>query len=132
MQAAEAALESSAEEDGGESPPPQKKSRLESVSKASDLVSSSSSSSTQGSVMHDEIHLSQSDGEKATLTNTNGAISNNKLIANGGGDDSLGDNASTILKKKLSKFDEEVVRLIGQHLHSLGLQLVSLISADIQ
>ena len=123
MQAAEAALESSEEENGGESPPPHKKAGLASVSKTSALLSRASTLVSEGSVMHDEVRVTQSGGDNGTVSNTNGELSYNKLIGNGGGDETL-EEASAVLKRKLSRFDEDVVRLIGQHLQSLGLQLV--------
>ena len=123
MQAAEAALESSDENNGGESPPPEKKARLaaslESVS--TDLISFSSSKVKDSSVMHGEVRNIQSGGDKENST-TNGELSRSKLIANGGGD--VDEEASASLKQKLSRFDGEVIRLIGQHLQDMGLQLV--------
>ena len=123
MQAAEAALESSDENNGGESPPPEKKARLaaslESVS--TDLVSFSTSKRKDSSVMHGEVRNSQSGGEKENST-TNGELSCSELITNGGGD--VDEETSVRLKQKLSRFDGEVIRLIGQHLQDLGLQLV--------
>ena len=35
--------------------------------------------------------------------------------------------SSVVLKRKLSRFDGEVIRLIGQHLQNMGLQLVSIL-----
>jgi len=120
LQAAEAALESSDENNGGESPPPEKKARLaaslESVS--TDLISFSSSKVKDSSVMHGEVRNIQSGGDKENST-TNGELSRSKLIANGGGD--VDEEASASLKQKLSRFDGEVIRLIGQHLQDMGL-----------
>ena len=123
MQAAEAALESSDENNGGESPPPEKKARLaaslESVS--TDLRNFSTSKIKDSSVMHGEVRNTQSGGEKENST-TNGELSCSKLIANGGGD--VDEETSVSLKRKLSRFDGEVIRLIGQHLQDMGFQLV--------
>ena len=82
MQAAEAALESSEEENGGESPPPHKKARLASVSKTSALLSRASTLVSEGSVMHDEVRVTQSGGDNGTVSNTNGELSYNKMISN--------------------------------------------------
>lgn len=124
MQAAEAALESSDEDNGGESPPPHKKARRESSVSCSNLLSVSTSKATESSVMHDEIRVTQSTGEKER--NSNGELAcGSKQIANGGGDEeTLTRDTSVVLKHKLSRFDEEVIRLIGQHLQNMGLQLV--------
>lgn len=123
MQAAEAALESSDENNGGESPPPEKKARLaasrESVS--TDLLSFSTSKTKDSSVMHGEVRTTQSGGEKGH-NSTNGEFSSSKIIANGGGD--IKEDTSAGLKQKLSRFDGEVIRLIGQHLQDMGLELV--------
>ena len=124
LQAAEAALESSEEDNGGESPPPHKKARRESSVSCSNLLSLSTSKATESSVMHDEIRVTQSAGEKER--NSNGELAcGSKQIANGGGDEeTLTRDTSGVLKHKLSRFDEEVIRLIGQHLQNMGLQLV--------
>ena len=123
MQAAEAALESSDENNGGESPPPEKKARLaaSSESVSSDLVNFSTFKFKESSVMHGEVRTTQSGGDKEH-SNTNGELSCSKLIANGGGD--VDQATSVELKHKLSRFDGEVIRLIGQHLQDMGLQLV--------
>eukprot|EP00795_Rhopilema_esculentum_P002550 gene2550-746_t len=119
LQAAEAALESSDEDNGGESPPPQKKARLtESVT--SDLFALPASKTKETTVMHDEVRVTQAGGEKEQATN--GDLPCGKLIANGGGDEVAVEGSSVVLKRKLSRFDGEVIRLIGQHLQNMGLQ----------
>ena len=124
LQAAEAALESSDEDNGGESPPPQKKARLtESVT--SDLFALPASKTKETTVMHDEVRVTQAGGEKEQATN--GDLPFGKLIANGGGDEVAVEGSSVVLKRKLSRFDGEVIRLIGQHLQNMGLQLVSIL-----
>lgn len=69
--------------------------------------------------MHGEIRTTQSGGEREH-GNTNGELSCSKLIANGGGD--VDETTSVALKQKLTRFDSEVIRLIGQHLQDMGLQ----------
>ncbi|XP_065059692.1 WD repeat-containing protein 26-like [Rhopilema esculentum] len=70
--------------------------------------------------MHDEVRVTQAGGEKEQATN--GDLPCGKLIANGGGDEVAVEGSSVVLKRKLSRFDGEVIRLIGQHLQNMGLQ----------
>lgn len=79
------------EQQGGLSPPPQKKARL-SLDFESD--------------MHRSRRTSKEDGEPST--------SNGELITNG-------NTKPSVKKKSLSKVEEDVVRLVGQHLQGLGL-----------
>ena len=78
--------------------------------------------------MHHGVRVAHYGGEKdqgLVKSSANGELSCETLITNGGGDEVLPDSTSavvTLKKKKLTRFDEEVVRLIGQHLESLGLK----------
>lgn len=113
----------SSQAEGGLSPPPVKRQRF-----SSQPSTNISSSTTKPSVM--QSHSSQSvNGECSTLSaaHLNGSATYNLkegatactkplVLANG---DS---HAVTTRRPKLSRSDEEVVRLIGQHLRELGLE----------
>jgi len=128
LEAVEAELESSEEEDfGGVAPPPNKRSRFEGSSSSS---LSSHKSSLRFQAKSKKVQISgkmRSNGDSESSENgevilehqngvsSNGVSSNGKLAA------IKERNREKIAKKKLNKFDEEVVRLIGQHLEKLGL-----------
>lgn len=123
MEAVEAELESSEEEDfGGVAPPPNKRSRFEGSSssltsprKPSLRFQAKSRKVQVSGKMRSNGDSESSENGEVILEHQNGVSSNGKLAA-------LKErNREKIAKKKLTKFDEEVVRLIGQHLEKLGL-----------
>lgn len=126
MEAVEAELESSEDEDFGGvvAPPPNKRSRFEG---SSSLISSSrlhfqSKVKKRGnsSKMRSNGESESSENGEVILGHQNGVSSNGTSI------EKLAalkeKNREKIARKKLTKFDEEVVRLIGQHLEKLGLK----------
>lgn len=126
MEAVEAELESSEDEDlGGVTPPPSKRSRFEGSSTT--LISrkfsgSSIPMSSKGKMQNKMISNGDTDSSEngeVVLEHSNGVSTeeNSEKLA------ALKErNRNKIAKKKLSKFDEEMIRLIGQHLDKLGLQ----------
>ena len=117
MEAVEDALESSDEEGiGGLSPPPNKRSRVE----GSSLTSHNFSGHFLSVNKHRMQNKMRSNGDSESsgngdvlLEHQNGATDTVELKEK---------NREKIAKKKLNKFDEEMVRLIGQHLDKLGMQ----------
>lgn len=128
LEAVEAELESSEEEEtGGVSPPPNKRSRFEGSAHSS--LSSSKSPSGHSFLMSQKKKMqTRAKTNPDTATNENGDV---LCEVNGNGAESSSTsgkvaalkerNREKIAMKKLSKLDEEVVRLIGQHLDKLGL-----------
>ena len=125
LQAAEAALESSEDEEyGARSPPPTKKARLEGLSpKSSSRASSSSHSKSSSRRMHRKMAGNGDSSESSENGELVCDVSNGECSA------SLGEDKIAALKeknreklalKKLSVFDEELLRLVGQHLGKLG------------
>lgn len=120
MEAVEAELESSEEEDfGGVTPPPSKRSRFE-----GSTVSSQRKQSNR--FQHREITFSKkmrSNGDSESSENGEIILEHQNGVSNSTGKLAAlkEKNRDKIAQKRLNKFDEEVVRLIGQHLEKLGL-----------
>ena len=124
MEAVEAELESSEDEDfGGVAPPPNKRSRFEGstslISPSRLRFQSKHRKGGNSSKMRSNGESESSENGEIILEHKNGVSSNDtpeKFAA-------LKErNREKIARKRLNKFDEEVVRLIGQHLEKLGLQ----------
>ena len=123
MEAVDDELESSEDEDfGGVEPPPPKRSRFDG---STSLISPSRLRFQKKGKKRGNSSKMRSNGEseengETVLGHQNGVLNSNgtteKLAA------LKEKNREKIVQKKLSKFDEEVVRLIGQHLEKLGLQ----------
>lgn len=127
MEAVEAELESSEDEDfGGVTPPPNKRSRFEGsstlTSSSRKFSGSSTSMSNKGNMQNKMISNGDPDSSEngdVILEHPNGvsAEEHSERVA------ALKErNRDKIAKKKMNKFEEEMIRLIGQHLDKLGLQ----------
>ena len=125
MEAVEAELESSEDEDfGGVAPPPNKRSRFEG---STSLISPSRlrfqpkhHKGGNSSKMRSNGESESSENGEVILEHPNGVSSNDTTAEKFAALKER--NREKIARKKLNKFDEEVVRLIGQHLEKLGLQ----------
>uniref|UniRef100_A0A8C1S8Y0 WD repeat-containing protein 26 n=1 Tax=Cyprinus carpio TaxID=7962 RepID=A0A8C1S8Y0_CYPCA len=125
------AASSSDSETGGASPPPRKKSRGSAAEGAGESGASAAvnafykmqANGTGGQEPEPEPQLSCRNGESSS--SAAGAVHSNGLqsSANNGlpSTESPASDTSTKKKKRLSQSDEDVIRLIGQHLHGLGL-----------
>ena len=134
VQAVKAALESSSEEEfGGESPPPNKRRRFEG-STCSSLASPISRSfllNQKGKMHTKRKPIGDSDlsdnGECMSQISQNGNHGGGVVVTSSSNGRKVAaikernrDNFYAV--KKFTKFDEEIVRLIGQHLSKLGLR----------
>uniref|UniRef100_A0A8C4YYF3 WD repeat-containing protein 26 n=1 Tax=Gadus morhua TaxID=8049 RepID=A0A8C4YYF3_GADMO len=144
------ASSSSDSDTGGASPPPRKKHRASAAEGAGDLVSNlginmqangagqeSSELSCLNSAQNGESSSgsgTHSNGLLSSTNNGNGVgTSNGASTGPGSGTVSTvsGSDASSKKKKRLSQAEEDVIRLIGQHLHGLGLnQTVDLLMQE--
>uniref|UniRef100_A0A8C2HKC7 WD repeat-containing protein 26 n=1 Tax=Cyprinus carpio TaxID=7962 RepID=A0A8C2HKC7_CYPCA len=135
------AASSSDSETGGASPPPRKKSRGSAAEGAGESGASAAvnafykmqANGTGGQEPEPEPQLSCRNGESSS--SAAGAVHSNGLqsSANNGlpSTESPASDTSTKKKKRLSQSDEDVIRLIGQHLHGLGLnQTVDLLMQE--
>ena len=119
----EAALESSEEEENGRVSPPPKRPRREGSRLSPKSVSLPPKQMNQKGKMQTKI-AHNGDSESSENGDVLCEVSQNGIQM--GGVDKVAAlkerNREKIAMKKFSKFDEEVVRLIGQHLDKLGLK----------
>uniref|UniRef100_A0A8C1N8L1 WD repeat-containing protein 26 n=1 Tax=Cyprinus carpio TaxID=7962 RepID=A0A8C1N8L1_CYPCA len=137
------AASSSASETGGASPPPRKKSRGSAAEGAGESGASAAvnafykmqANGTGGQEPEPEPEPQVSCRNGESSSSAAGAVHSNGLLssANNGlpSTESPASDTSTKKKKRLSQSDEDVIRLIGQHLHGLGLnQTVDLLMQE--
>ncbi|KAJ3606892.1 hypothetical protein NHX12_026410 [Muraenolepis orangiensis] len=134
---ASASSSSSDSDTGGASPPPRKKHRASAAEGAGEPVAAqngggeSSSSGSGGGTHSNGLLLSGTNSGSGGGTSNGGSSTTTGPGSPGTVSTASGSDVSLKKKKRLSQAEEDVIRLIGQHLHGLGLnQTVDLLMQE--